>query len=116
MATKTTDVRRRTPTDDEMPGLLEALAASGGNISAFARERGLSPWKLYEARRGAGTSRARRRRRKADHEFVRVEIAHERPASSAPLELMLGSGYRLLIPATFDETALRRVMEVLASC
>ena len=33
-----------------------------------------------------------------------------------PLELVLSSGHRLVIPAEFDETALRRLMGVLASC
>ena len=47
----TTDNALRTPRDAEIAGLLEELEASGGNISAFTRARGLSPWKLYEARR-----------------------------------------------------------------
>lgn len=40
----------------------------------------------------------------------------EPPSLSAPLELLLRSGQRLLIPSGFDETTLRRVMGVLASC
>lgn len=107
----------RTPTDDEIPSLLEALAASGGNTAAFARERGLAAWKLYEAQRvAAGTGCRRRRRRKVGSDFVPVQVVEERATSSAPLELVLESGHRLLIPSGFDETTLRRLMGVLASC
>jgi len=64
----------------------------------------------------AGAGPRRRRRRKAELDFARVQVVEERPAMSRPLELMLGSGHRLLIPSGFDETTLRRVMGVLASC
>lgn len=108
----------RTPTDEEIPSLLEALAAAGGNIAAFARERGLSPWKLYEAKRVEGGEGPRRRegRGKADRVFARVRVVEERAAPPEPLELILGSGHRLRIPAGFDETTLRRLMGVLTSC
>ncbi len=49
----TNDNALRTPRDAEMAGLLEELEASGGNISAFARAKGLSPWKLYGKRPAA---------------------------------------------------------------
>ena len=111
-----TPTTQRTPSDDEIPSLLEALAASGGSTAAFAREHGLAPWKLYKAQRVAGASPRRRRRRKAPPEFLPITIVEDRAPSSGPLELMLGSGYRLLIPSGFDETTLRRVMGVLASC
>jgi hypothetical protein len=104
-----------------MPRLLAALAASGGNTAAFARERGLAPWKLYEARRVAAESqRARavttRRRRpgKADAAFAEVRVVEDRPGTPAAFELVLPEGHRLLIPSTFDEQALRRLLEVLA--
>lgn len=117
MTTDPTDRPRRTPTDDEIPSLLEILAASGGNTAAFAREHGLAAWKLYEAQRvAAGTGRRRRRRRKGGADFVAVEVVEEQRPSSVPLELVLGSGHRLLIPGGFDETTLRRVMGVLSSC
>jgi hypothetical protein len=115
MTIKPTERPRRTPTDDEIPSMLEALAVSGGNTAAFAREHGLAPWKLYEAQRVAAGGR-RRRRRRADRGFVPVRMVEEHPAPSAPLELMLGSGQRLLIPFGFDETTLQRVMGVLTSC
>jgi len=119
MTTEPTKRPLRTPTDDEMPSLLEALAAAGGNTAAFARERGLSPWKLYEARRvveGGGGRRRGGQRQRADRVFARVRVVEERAASAEPLELILVSGHRLRIPAGFDETTLRRLMGVLTSC
>jgi hypothetical protein len=107
---------RRTPSDDEVPSLLEALGASGGSTAAFAREHGLTPWKLYKAQRVAGANPQRRRRGKAAPEFVPVTIVEERAPPPGPLELVLGSGYRLLIPSGFDETTLRRVVGILVSC
>ncbi|MFQ5515872.1 MAG: hypothetical protein ACE5HV_16950 [Acidobacteriota bacterium] len=106
----------RTPTDDEIPGLLEALAASGGNTAAFARENGLAPWKLYEAQRVARGSSGRRTRKRADLDLVRVDVVEQDTTPPAPLELVLGSGHRLLIPVGFDEATLRRVMGVVSSC
>lgn len=118
MTTGATKRPLRTPTDDEIPSLLEALSAAGGNTAAFAREHGLSPWKLYEARRVAagGVPRQRERRGKAERVFARVRVLEERAVSSEPLELLLASGHRLRIPAGFDETALRRAVGVLTSC
>lgn len=104
--------QRRTPTDDEMPGLLAELESSGGNISAFAKERGLAPWKLYRAKRGG---KARRSKASAA-ELVPVRVVGPAARRTAPLELVLSSGHRLVVPPDFDEAALRRLMGVLASC
>ena len=105
----------RTPTNDELPELLKELEASGESVSGFARERGLSPWKLYEARRdGQGRPRSKRAPR-AD--LVPVRVVDENDVQAAmPLELVLSGGHRLVIPPEFDETTLRRLMGVLASC
>lgn len=103
----------RTPRNEEVPELLRELEASGGSLAAFARERGLSPWKLYEARRGSTTdAKPKRRRRRKD--LVPVRVVDDRKIE--PLELVLASGHRLRIPAGFDESSLRRLMGVLATC
>jgi len=109
---------RRTPTDEEMPSLLEALAAAGGNTAAFAREHGLAAWKLYEAQRvsASGGPRRRRRPRPDRPDFVSVRVVEQATPPPASVELVLGAGRRLLIPAGFDEATLRRLLEVLASC
>jgi hypothetical protein len=106
----------RTPSDEEIPSLLDALASSGGTVAAFAQEQGLTPWKLYAARRVAAGKGSRRARRARDLAFVPVRVVEEGPAPSVPLELILGSGHRLLIPAGFDAPTLRRAIGVLASC
>jgi len=107
--------RPRTPTNDELPELLKELEASGESVSGFARERGLLPWKLYEARRdGQGRPRNKRARRP---DLLPVRIVDENTTRAAtPFELVLSSGHRLVIPREFDETTLRRLMGVLASC
>jgi hypothetical protein len=131
MSTESSPRPRRTPTDDEIPSLLKSLEDSGGNVSAFAREQGLSPWKLYEARRVAAGGlprrerrrRARSRRRSArshsarseDPEFVAVHLVEE-VSPPAPLELVLSGGHRLWIHPGFDELTLRRVVGALGSC
>ena len=117
MTSEPTECARRTPSDDEIPSLLATLAASGGNTAAFAREHGLALWKLYEAQRVASGAGPRRRRRpKAPPDFVPIKIVEDRTPPSDHLELLLGSGHRLLIPSGFDETTLRCVLGVLASC
>ena len=118
MSTQSIKRTLRTPTDDEIPALLEAVAAAGGNTAAFAREHGLSPWKLYEARRAAAGGGPRRgeRQRRAEHLFVPVRVVEEGTARAEPLELVLVSGHRLRIPVGFDETTLRRLMGVVTSC
>jgi hypothetical protein len=100
----------RTPTDREMVELLRELKESGGTVAAFARARGLAPWKLYKARRGTADA-ARRKRRTS---LIPVRVVDEQEAK--PLELILASGHRLAIPAGFDESSLRRLMGVLATC
>lgn len=119
MSTDPARRRPRTPTDEEMPSLLEALAAAGGNTAAFARERGLAAWKLYEAQRvatGGGPRRRRRRGRRDGPDFVPIHLVEQATPPPTPFELVLGPGRRLLIPAGFDEATLRRLLEVLASC
>ena len=116
MNTDPTPRPRRTPTDDEIPSLLDALAASGKSTAAFAREHGLAPWKLYHAQRVSGARPQGRRRRETSCELVPIKIVEEPAPPSSPLELVLDSGHCLLIHPGFDKTTLRRVMGVLASC
>jgi hypothetical protein len=108
--------RPRTPTDDELPALLVELEAAGGSVSGFARERGLAPWKLYEARQGRRGSTKRKRKNSRRGDLVPVRVVDRATAAARPLELVLSSGHRLVIPTEFDETSLRRLMGILASC
>jgi hypothetical protein len=104
---------RRRLDAQEVPELLRELDASGQSLAAFARERGLETWRLYEARRKAGDGGPRRKRRRAV-ELAPVEVRVPSPA--APLELALASGHVLRIPAGFDEAELRRLLGVLTGC
>ena len=114
MTTQSQDRRLRTPRDEEIPSLLRALDAAGGNTAAFAREHGVTPWKLYKAQRERAARRGRVKAREVAEEFVRVEIVDE--GRTAPLELVLEGVGRLLLPRDFDESALRRLIGVLRSC
>jgi len=110
--TSATDVAAQlpAPTTDQ---LLADLETSNLSTAAFARERGLPPWKLYNAL----TARAAKRKKRAKRSgLVPVVVKPARPAQTVPLELQLAGGHRLLVPADFDEQALRRLMGVLAGC
>lgn len=101
----------RTPGDDEIPGLLAELGASGESLAAFARERGLSTWKLYKARRMLECAEGAA----AVFERVRVVGTGEAPAPPS-IEVEHSCGHRLRVPVGFDAATLRRLVEVLESC
>jgi lambda repressor-like predicted transcriptional regulator len=91
----------------DLESLLADLRRSGKSTAAFARERGVPAWRLYNALR----SRAKKRTA-----LVPVVIANPPTSNAEPIELALSSGHRLRISANFDEQALRRLMGVLAGC
>lgn len=107
--------QRRRPTDEELPGLLEELEAGGGSVAAFARARGLAVWKLYHARRSTRGPTRTPKERRSGH-LIPVHVVDRRAQTFPPLELVLSTGHRLVIPGEFDEVSLRRLMGVLASC
>ena len=102
----------------DLDRLLDELALSGLSTAAFARERRIAPWRLYNAlRRRSG--KATRRSRKASRDAflpVRLKDLDSTPRSRATLELVLSPGYRLLLSADFDEAAVRRLLCVLRTC
>lgn len=104
---------RRRVDVEEVPQLLTDLEASGQSLAAFARERGLETWRLYEARRKSGGGGPSRKRRQAV-ELAPIEV--RATTSAGPLELALSSGHVLRIPTGFDEAELRRLLGVLAGC
>ena len=105
--------KRRTPGDEELPELLEQQAASGLTMAAFARDRGLTTWKLYPAARQKAGRVTRPRRKKAKTSFAEVSVIG---GSLQPFELDLGSRGVLRIPSGFEARDLRRVLEVLRGC
>lgn len=95
--------------------LLAELASSGKSTAAFARERGIAPWKLYNAlktrsRKGKGGQAARR-----SSTLVPVRVI-DGPSSPSPLELVLPGDVCVRIGPGFDEASLRRLLDVLGQC
>jgi transposase-like protein len=113
METTTPCAALRTPGNEEIPSLLAELAATGGNLAAFARDRGLSSWKLYKARRKL------RRAAPAAPDLVPVRIVDTAEAPTPPspsIEVEHSCGHRLKVPVGFDAATLLRLVKVLESC
>lgn len=89
--------------------LLAEQARSGLTIAAFARGRGIAPWRLYAARR---LTRAEAGTRGC---FAEVTVVDRRP-QVAGFELSLPGDRRLFIPCGFDEQELARLVAVLDEC
>lgn len=88
-------------------GLFSEQQASGQSIAGFCRNRALPVWQFYEWRK--------RLRAKAEP-FVAVEVVTSEPAAavpSAPIEIRLRSGYRLLVGPDFEVNHLRRLLTAL---
>ena len=108
---------RRRITAAEARALLPEVESSGLSTAAFARERGLEAWPLYNAiavarRRDQGRHRAAF----AEVSVVSAKGSQGAPASTAPLEIALPSGLTVRVPSTFDEVALLRLLGTLAAC
>lgn len=96
---------------ERMSLLVAELEASGQSVVRFARERGLSPWTLYEWRR-------RLRRQNAPSErkpFIEVKLIDE-PSAVTTMSIELPSGLRVHVPRGFEAEELRRLVGVLSSC
>jgi hypothetical protein len=96
--------------------LLDELEQSGLSVAAFARDRGVPTWRLYEGRR--------RRQRKAASDksdsrpasqFLPIQLAPE-PTSGEAFEVELRGGRTVRVPSGFDEACLRRLVRALESC
>ena len=97
--------------DGDIRTLLVEQKASGLSVAAFARERGVSKWRLFE-----GRHRLRKRESRAKGaDFVQVHVRPVQPASSA-IAVELKAGMRVHVPLGFDEDELRRLLAVLSSC
>jgi transposase-like protein len=102
-------LRRWTPEDAR--AVIAALDRSGKAVSAFAAEHGLDPQRVYLWRRRLGKAEPTT--------FQQIVI---RPSSDdddnrrgdAPFEIALASGHVVRVPASFNETGLARLLDVLA--
>ena len=93
--------------------LLSDLAASGLSTAAFARSRGIPPWRLYNALQVRARRAAKKSQRSA---LIPVRVKGPRRTHASPFELVLAGGHRLRVPEDFDADALRRLMGALAGC
>ena len=97
----------RNPSASEIPALIAELSASGMGVAAFARSRGLKPQNLYLAQRRARNAPA--------VAFDPVRIV-EIDKQLAPFKLELATGHKLWVPADFECSAVRRLIELLSAC
>ena len=107
------------PSTIDFKALLVEFDSSGQSVAAFARSKGLAPWKLYNAlRRRTGELRTRRGASRAERSaLLPVHLVDAKPAvQPAVMELVLAGGRRVLISPDFDAPALRRLVEALAQC
>ena len=98
----------------DIDALLAELATSGMNTAAFARSKGLPAWKLYNALRTRNQRRQRSSHREAD--FAPVVVKPLTLADHPRIELVVNQSMRIAVPDTFNESTLRRLLGVLATC
>jgi transposase-like protein len=111
--------RRRRWRVPEARAALDALAASGLSVRAFAEQEGLDQERLYRWRRRFA------RDRKAEARFVTppatpaiIELRaatspRPRPAETEPVEIVLVSGIVLRVAETIDPARLARLIAAL---
>ena len=98
--------------EDEAREVLALQEASGQCAMAFCREVGLVPERLYAWRRKLA------QRELPNARFTPVRLVGPSPTvepESAPLEVVLGDGTRVVVRGDFDAKALRRLLSVLGA-
>jgi transposase-like protein len=97
--------------EDDAREVIAALHRSGKPVSVFAVEHGIDPQRVYLWRRRLGGAE----RTTFQELVVRRSSARDAiVAEGAPFEIVLPSGSIVRVPASFDATALARLLEVLA--
>ena len=102
MAKRGTWARAQRWTEREARAALGALAESGESLASFAEREGLSAAKLY-----------RWRARLSEPAFVELRPEPRRTEESGVLEVVVGGGRVVRVPADFDADVLRRLLAVL---
>ena len=94
---------------------LDAQAASGLGVTAYAEQLGVSAWTLYQWRRRLSSSKDSKHRRT---NLVEVTIARTRStAVDGCLVVRVHDGRRSIeVPRGFEAEELRRLIAVLESC
>ena len=103
----------RIKTRERMRALLERWQRSGESAAGFCRRHGIKPQRLSYWKRVLGLSGAAvpRRSRRAGSRFVPVRLVDA--GGSAPLEIHLTSGDRLVLQEDISLELLRQVVAVL---
>jgi transposase-like protein len=89
--------------------VIAALERSGKSVSVFAEEHGIDPQRIYLWRRRLGKAEPTT----FQEIVVRSSSARAESRDGAPFEVALASGDVVRVPASFDETALARLLGVL---
>lgn len=95
--------------------LLEEQQQSDLSIAAFARQKGVKPWVLYNAQ----AAKRRNAKRERSSQFTEIQVVQDcsgTAGESSAIELALPSGVAVRVRRDFDEIALRRLLGVLGSC
>jgi transposase-like protein len=95
-------------TEEDAREVIAALNRSGQPVGAFAAEHSLDPQRVYLWRRRLGGAE----RTTFRELVVRPSVSQE--VEGAPFEITLPSGAIVRVPASFDSTALARLLKVLA--
>lgn len=94
-------------------GLLAEQEASGRSLSAFAAERGISQWTLYDWRRKL---RGKRRTRRRAADFVAVDIVGGSRGWADSLEVVLADGVCVRVPRDTTSARLIELVRALRAC
>ena len=100
----------------DVQSLLAEFDRSGQRPAAFARSKGLPPWKIYGALQRRSGKRRVRGAREQSNALLPVHVVSDQPGrSGAPLELVLAGGHRVLLGPDFDAPTLQRLLAALAA-
>jgi transposase len=101
-------------TEVEARGVLEALGRSGLGVEKFARQRGLTPQRLYWWKKKLGVPAAGKGASSAPA-LVPVRVTNSPPDArrGEPVTVLLRSGHMVKVGRDFDESAFARVVALL---
>lgn len=106
--------------EDKRSGMLDLVRRwreSGTTAKVFAQEHGVTPWTLYYWRSQLPPKERAKRRRARRVTLAPVHVVPSPEATGGDLEVLLGSGDRVRVPAGTSAELLRRVVQVLrAGC
>lgn len=94
-------------TEVEARAAIKAWKTSGLRATEFARQRGISPQRLYWWMKKVGPD---------DEDVSLVRVRVNEPTRGEPVLVLLRSGHMLKVGRSFDEEAFSRAISVLEGC